>query len=620
MEPPTTYSNTTAPGRALVRQILSQSKPVAIEPHDYQCEGICRALDGNDVIATMATGAGKTGLLSFLMLVICAISHNPSLALQGCTFPKNPCMLVICPTKALEEDMSSNMAGFGLRTLVINADTMLEGHQNQRNLWIEAQTDPNVILISPEELGSPDCFQLLKDLTFVARVSILGIDELHLLYCGQPIPIMGTSATLREGPPMDSIHAVLGLIPGKYHLIRHSNMRHDIQIICCEMHSGIGGVSFPELDWVLDSDENTVIFCKTISLGFCVTSYLWRCARSKGLKDLSKRIRLFNSLNWPSFNTVTFGFLNNNESSSITVATDVLSVGWDSKYTRDAIILGEPEDVDELAVANPRAFIYYTRTALITAKNVIAQESVKQSPENQPDETMDITMAHFLLAPCKTTILNVLYDNPVEDTPCNCRRCIMDPPTTQPERCQCSGCTPESTTPQPIKQAKPSSRKRVPAAEVITKELQAFGSSELQKLQNQIFFELPNREHNFLPPDAFLSDNKIKIIIDKLYSIKDIPDILAVVGGNPLLDSHHHHLLQQCHILREKFKVLRAEKAAQRKALRQAAAAAVGSTAMTTASDSEEQESETDGDEGAIRLVLESQNNSGELEGWYNVN
>ena len=98
---------TTASGKALVRQILSQCKPVAIEPHDYQCEGICRALasDGDDVVATMATGAGKTGLLSFLMLVVRAISQDPSLALQNRMFPKNPCMIVICPTKALEEDM-----------------------------------------------------------------------------------------------------------------------------------------------------------------------------------------------------------------------------------------------------------------------------------------------------------------------------------------------------------------------------------------------------------------------------------------------------------------------------------------------------------------------------------
>ena len=104
-ESPSHTVYTTMAGRLLVQKILSQCEPVPIEPHDYQCEGICRSLDGDDVIATMATGAGKTGLLSFLMLVIRAISRDPSLALQNCTFPKDPCMLVICPTKALEEDM-----------------------------------------------------------------------------------------------------------------------------------------------------------------------------------------------------------------------------------------------------------------------------------------------------------------------------------------------------------------------------------------------------------------------------------------------------------------------------------------------------------------------------------
>ena len=104
---------------------------------------------------------------------------------------------------------------------------------------------------------------------------------------------------------MDSIRVVLGLIPVKYHFIGCSNMRHDIQIICHKIQSGIGGTSFPELDWVtvwvLDSDENTVIFCKTIALGFRLACYLWWRAKSKDFSDLLSQLRLFNSLNWPSF-------------------------------------------------------------------------------------------------------------------------------------------------------------------------------------------------------------------------------------------------------------------------------------------------------------------------------
>ena len=90
-------------------------------------------------------------------------------------------------------------------------------------------------------------------------------------------------------------------------------MRHDIQLIFREMHSGIGGTSFPELNWIIEEDRNTVIFCKTISLGFRVVCYLWLYAKSKGIHDLEKRIRLFNSLNWQSYNNETLGFLNNND-------------------------------------------------------------------------------------------------------------------------------------------------------------------------------------------------------------------------------------------------------------------------------------------------------------------
>lgn len=95
----------TVAGRTLVTDILAKSQPSPIQPHDYQLEGICYALDGVDVVATMATGAGKTGFYCFLMLVIRTISQDPNIALNGMTFPRNPCMLLISPTKALQQDM-----------------------------------------------------------------------------------------------------------------------------------------------------------------------------------------------------------------------------------------------------------------------------------------------------------------------------------------------------------------------------------------------------------------------------------------------------------------------------------------------------------------------------------
>ncbi|KAF8804254.1 hypothetical protein BYT27DRAFT_7259398 [Phlegmacium glaucopus] len=242
----------TVVGRALVCDILLKRQPRAVEPHNYQLEGICHALDGVDVVATMATGAGKTGFYCFIMIVILAISRDPELALDGMTFPQNPCMLLISPTKALQQDMNRNMTAFGLNVVVINSNTCAEAHGANKDLWIETCT---------------------KD--FCKRICKLGIDEIHLLHWwgrsfrpafqqvgflrprlplfrGSNISLIGTTATLQKGRILNNICNLLGLKPGSYHCIQRSNMRHDIQLIFREMRSGIGGTSFPELDWVVD--------------------------------------------------------------------------------------------------------------------------------------------------------------------------------------------------------------------------------------------------------------------------------------------------------------------------------------------------------------------------------
>lgn len=93
----------TREGHALARKILTPLLP--FDAHDYQIEGICAVMDGRDLVATMATGSGKTGYFIMLMLVIRAISQDRNLALGDIIFPKDPAMIVVCPTKALQEDM-----------------------------------------------------------------------------------------------------------------------------------------------------------------------------------------------------------------------------------------------------------------------------------------------------------------------------------------------------------------------------------------------------------------------------------------------------------------------------------------------------------------------------------
>jgi hypothetical protein len=91
-------------GKELCRCILKEHLPY--EPHNVQIEGICKVLDHIDLFAILAMGTGKTSFLLMYMLVVLAIQKDPSLCPTD-EFPKNPCMLVICPMKYLEHQMVS---------------------------------------------------------------------------------------------------------------------------------------------------------------------------------------------------------------------------------------------------------------------------------------------------------------------------------------------------------------------------------------------------------------------------------------------------------------------------------------------------------------------------------
>jgi hypothetical protein len=502
---------------------------------------------------------------------------------------------------------STKMIKLGLKSLVINSDTYSDAQQNGRDLWDEVREGFTMVLLSPEELASRGFFKLLEDARFSDHISSLGVDEVHLIYWwgkslrpafrrlgnvrarlplknGQRVPVLGITATLHVGEPMECVQQVLGLVPGQYRFIRRSNVRHDIQIIFHELRSGITGHSFPELDWILEEGDNTVIFCKTIALDFRVACYLWY--KAAHLPNREKRIRLYNSLNWPTYNSETLGFLNNNQESSITIATDTLSVGWDSQFTRNAVLIGEPNDIDEFvqkigrigrdrdAVPHPRAFLYYTRTAITTAKQVVdggrfrsAQSGDKVSKSG--DSAMDISMAKVLLAKCKTNAIEEPYENPAVDPACICHTCQVRPPISRRERCNCSGCEPEEPDLSVEEQRPRGSRAAIPCpprAETMTKELRIHGTRRLENLRWQIFENADEQRYGFLPPHAFLPDDLIKTILDHFHLIKDTSDVKRHTGHNPLLSNSQFHILEFCQSLQVEFDRLRQEKKLRSKA------------------------------------------------------
>ncbi len=83
-------------GFALCRKILKDS-PLPYDPRDYQVEGVCKSLDGIDLVAITPAGSGKTGYYTMYMRVVLAVVKYKSLC-PTAKFPDNPCLIIICPT------------------------------------------------------------------------------------------------------------------------------------------------------------------------------------------------------------------------------------------------------------------------------------------------------------------------------------------------------------------------------------------------------------------------------------------------------------------------------------------------------------------------------------------
>ena len=183
------------------------------------------------------------------------------------------------------------MEKFGLKGLVINSDTIREAQKWGENLWKTAETGPSLLFMAPEHLISPGFNDLAKDGgEFAARLCAIAVDEAHLNTWGRSwrkafrqisfvcarfskVVLIALTATMRAGQPTESVCESLRLHCGQFHFIRRSNACPDVQILFCTM-SGMGGMKFPELDWVLHEKRKMLIFCWTIHLGYCVKKYL----------------------------------------------------------------------------------------------------------------------------------------------------------------------------------------------------------------------------------------------------------------------------------------------------------------------------------------------------------
>ncbi|KAJ6587856.1 hypothetical protein B0H10DRAFT_1831207 [Mycena sp. CBHHK59/15] len=166
-------------GFALVRKILLTALPT-FEPHHYQMDGICKVLDGVDLVAGKPTGSGKTGYIFLSIIVMISITRTPSLC-PSAKFPVDPAIVVVCPTNSIEQQMQENMAKIGVAALTINSDTVAASRLCNIDLWNSAREGISMLILGPEQLISKGFLDLLAFEPFYDRVCALGVDKIHLL-------------------------------------------------------------------------------------------------------------------------------------------------------------------------------------------------------------------------------------------------------------------------------------------------------------------------------------------------------------------------------------------------------------------------------------------------------
>ena len=91
-------------GWKLAHYVLRPQLPY--DPHDAQLEGICKAIDGVDIMVLTATGSGKTEYFTMYMLLMWSLAVSPELiGPTKKTVPQNPAIVIVFPTNGVEEGM-----------------------------------------------------------------------------------------------------------------------------------------------------------------------------------------------------------------------------------------------------------------------------------------------------------------------------------------------------------------------------------------------------------------------------------------------------------------------------------------------------------------------------------
>jgi hypothetical protein len=88
---------------SLACKLLEEKFPYPL--HDYVIEDLCKALDGIHILSVVQTGGSKLSYFSGYVLLLQELNKYPRFCKS---IPSNPLMIVVYPTKGLEEEQVCN--------------------------------------------------------------------------------------------------------------------------------------------------------------------------------------------------------------------------------------------------------------------------------------------------------------------------------------------------------------------------------------------------------------------------------------------------------------------------------------------------------------------------------
>lgn len=506
------------------------------------------------------------------------------------------------------------LENYGIKVLVINQKTTQAAHAQNRTIWKEALGNVDVLILSPEQLEGRNFSQLLTHESFLARVWVIGVDEIHLLdswgasfresfrqigFVLARMPpstvLIGVTATLVAGAPFTRVINFLGLEHLPYHKIHRSNIRKNLRLITQTLSMGITGLRFPNLDWLLQlpGRPKTLIFVKTIPLGDKIRTYLANCSQGSEEEKII-RFRTYSSLSCEDDNAETqrLMHLEGNSSTQFIIATDALIVGVDFRNVKYCVVIDANQSLNDFMqkigrigcdphqVPDAEGILLHTEHSLEVATKIAAAGPLTHRPDDKTQ--MDYAMAVFLLSSCKRKTQNDIYKNPQSDPSCGCMTCTALMPPSQPpdprsaefnmdvcEDSEPSSCTccqlpdhhPARTT------AVTTKKKRAKKAKFALTIAQAEHlNTRLCDFRLELYNEADDVTAYTVPPPMFFPEHVMKRIANHYELLKSPADVMQHIADVSLLAPHTARLFSYLQSLHPELQAVREAKRLQRSA------------------------------------------------------